>query len=84
MGLASTTLRGIVHGKTIELLSELGLPEGQEVTVIVQPNSPLTEADRNAAMLRAFGAWADDAEELDKYLELARQHRKIGRREIEP
>jgi hypothetical protein len=35
-------------------------------------------------MLRAYGAWADEAEDLDQYLELARQHRKVGRREIQP
>ena len=32
---------------------------------------------------RSFGAWADDAEELDKYLEWNRQQRKVDRREIE-
>jgi uncharacterized protein (DUF433 family) len=34
-------------------------------------------------MRRSFGAWADDAEELDKYLEWARQQRKVSRRGIE-
>ena len=28
---------------------------------------------------RAFGAWSDDAEELDRYLEWNRQQRKVGR-----
>jgi len=32
---------------------------------------------------RSFGAWAEDAEELDKYLEWNRQQRKLSRREIE-
>lgn len=27
---------------------------------------------------RSFGAWAEDAEELDKYLEWTRQQRKIN------
>jgi hypothetical protein len=35
----STIFRGIVHGKTIELDQELGLPEGQSVEVTVQPVS---------------------------------------------
>jgi uncharacterized protein (DUF433 family) len=30
----------------------------------------------------SFGAWAEEAEELDKYLEWTRQQRKISRREI--
>jgi uncharacterized protein (DUF433 family) len=32
---------------------------------------------------RSFGAWAEDGEELDKFLEWNRQQRKIPRREIE-
>ncbi len=34
------------------------------------------------AMRRSFGAWANDAEELDKYLEGNRQQRKMRRKEI--
>jgi uncharacterized protein (DUF433 family) len=34
-------------------------------------------------MRRSFGAWAEDAAELDKYLEWNRQQRKVNRREIE-
>jgi hypothetical protein len=33
---------------------------------------------------RSFGAWAEDAEELDRYMEWSRQQRKIGRPELEP
>src|ERR1700722_10561747 len=33
---------------------------------------------------RSFGAWADDSEELDKFLEWNRQRRKLKRREIDP
>ena len=138
-----TTLRGVVHGRTIELAQEPGLPDGQAVTVEIEPvaepkppPSPPTEAppwwlDRlevNPAVVpgrfvikgtrlqaealvallaegrteqdllaahpeltaediaavreyakispglrRSFGAWAEDAEELDKYLERNRQ-----------
>jgi hypothetical protein len=32
---------------------------------------------------RAFGAWTDASEELDRYLEWNRQQRKVGRPEIE-
>ena len=31
----------------------------------------------------SFGGWAEDAEELDKYLEWTRHNRKLSRREIE-
>jgi hypothetical protein len=33
---------------------------------------------------RSAGAWAEDAEELDQYLEWVRQQRKVGRPELEP
>jgi hypothetical protein len=74
-------LRGVVHGKTIELEGEPGLPDGQAVAVIVQPlkEKPLPPGE---GIRRSAGAWADDAEELDKFLEWNRQQRKIGRPEV--
>ena len=80
MANAHTILKGIVHGKLIGLEHEAGLPDGQPVSVTVQPllekRLPPGEGIRRSA-----GAWADDAEELDKFLEWNRQQRKLGRRE---
>jgi hypothetical protein len=36
----TTSLKGIVHGKVIELDQEPGLPDGQQVSVTLQPISP--------------------------------------------
>jgi uncharacterized protein (DUF433 family) len=36
-----------------------------------------------AGLRQSFGGWAEDAEELDKYLEWTRQQRKVRRREVE-
>jgi hypothetical protein len=101
----SAPLRGIVRGRTIELETEIGLPDGQNVTVLVEAitNSSLvpiakTETQRRWNMAqaevahlqpgeglkRSFGAWADDADELDNYLKVNRQRRKISRPGIEP
>jgi hypothetical protein len=81
-------LRGVAHAKIIELESELALPEGQPVTVMVQPaptgGGAADQLPPGEGLRRAFGAWADDAGELDKYLQWNRQQRKIGRPEIEP
>ncbi len=80
-----TLLKGIVHGKTIELELEPGLPEGQVVSVTVQPLAP--EASRmppGEGIRRSAGGWAEDSQELDEYLEYVRQQRKVGRRELEP
>ena len=46
------------------------------------------EAVRNYARVpeglrRSFGGWADDAEELDRYLDWTRRQRKLRRHEIE-
>lgn len=69
-------MRGVVHGKMIELEGDLNLPEGQQVTVIVQPVLSPEEAIR-----QSFGGWAEDAEELDKFLEGLRRDRQQERPE---
>jgi uncharacterized protein (DUF433 family) len=147
-------LQGVVHGRVIELERELGVPDGETVTVTVQyakirppeefpedlPRAELwadrlvldpsvlpgerivkgtklaaeplvAEIERGASnqavlqahpeltpedveALRVFarvpawirrtaGAWAEDAQELDEYLEWTRQQRKSGHRGIE-
>jgi uncharacterized protein (DUF433 family) len=136
------TINGVIHGKTIELEREPGLPEGQRIAVDVRPldEPPVwlerfavdpavrpgsfvikgtrlvvddlvhlvaagqcdedlrqkypelsvadLEAVRNYARVpeglrRSFGGWADDAADLDEYLDWTRQQRKLRRREIE-
>lgn len=102
-----SVFKGVVRGKTIELESEPGLPEGQEVTVTVKPvvvpdpSAPppfSAESQRRweeawaqvkdlppgEGLRRSAGGWAEDAEELDQYLEWARQQRRGDRREHEP
>lgn len=78
------TFKGVIHGKTIELENDLGLPDGQQVSVTIEPVSPRGLDATREGLRRAFGAWADDADDLDRYLEWNRQQRKIGRPEIEP
>jgi hypothetical protein len=81
-------LRGIVHGRTIELDSESGLPDGQCVTVVVEPALAVAKSvdtlPAGAAMRRAFGAWAADAVELDEFLQWNRRQRHVDRGEMEP
>jgi hypothetical protein len=80
-----TGLRGVIRGKLIELEQEPGLPDGQQVCVTVEPISPSsspTSPEALEALRRAAGAWADDAEELDRYLEWNRRQRKGSRPEI--
>lgn len=78
-------LKGVIHGKVIELEDEPGLPDGQEVSVTLEPvSSPTspTSPEALAALRRAAGAWAGDDQELDRYLEWNRQQRNGSRPEI--
>ena len=75
----STIIRGVVHGKIIELDEELGLPEGQTVQIIVKV-VPASHKP-GEGLQKAFGGWSDEAEELDEYLEWNRKQRKQGRPE---
>ncbi len=81
-------LRGVVHGRMIELDNEPGLPDGQLVTVVVQATPVASEGSDvsgcGSGLRRAFGVWADDAAELDEYLEWNRRQRSTSRSEIEP
>ena len=85
MATPATVRRGVVHGKTIELDEETGLSDGQKVNVLVQPiESGAQRLPSGEGLRRACGGWAEDAEELDAYLEWNRQQRKISRPEIAP
>lgn len=70
------TMRGVVHGKTIEVEGELNLPEGQEVAIIVQPLLSPEEAIRRSA-----GGWSDDPEGVDRFVEEMRRLRSLERPE---
>jgi hypothetical protein len=60
---AVNILKGTVHGKTIELEKEPGLPDGQAVSVTLIAALPPGEGLR-----RSFGSWAEDAADLDSFL----------------
>lgn len=62
--LVSIIYQGIVHGRTIELDVAPELPDGQTVTVIVQPST--NKLPPGEGLRRAFGSWAEDADELDR------------------
>jgi hypothetical protein len=70
-----TVLNGTIRGKVIELDREAGLPDGQAVTVTVAPLQQ-RRLPPGEGIRRSAGAWADDADELEKILEWNRQERK--------
>jgi hypothetical protein len=98
MNEAPMVWKGVVHGKIIELEQATGLPEGQVVTVTIEPlavptdalhrweeaRADVTSLPPGEGIRRSAGGWAEDAEELDQFLEWVRQQRKVGRRGLEP
>ena len=77
-------IRGSVHGKTIELDDETGLPDGQKVAVTVRPVTNDKQApDAGEGLKRAFSGWSDDIAGLDEFLRWNRRQRKVNRAEPE-
>jgi hypothetical protein len=79
---SKTVLKGVVHGKTIELEDESGLPDGQQVSVIVQPTTPVVTLAPGEGIRQSAGAWADAGEELDAWLEELQRSRQQDRSEL--
>jgi hypothetical protein len=69
---ANTSVNGIVHGKTIELEQETGMPDGTRVQVAVVPRPTLPPGE---GLRRSFGSWAGDDANLDEFLKQVRQSR---------
>ncbi len=70
---------GVLHGQSIELDRLPSLPDGSKVDVIVS-QVKLSNADRSHKLRELFGGCAEDADELDKYVEWNRQQRQVSRR----
>ena len=56
--MSNSIFKGVVHGKTIELEQEPGLPDGQAVTVEVRPMEEKRPAADTAGILRSKRGWA--------------------------
>jgi hypothetical protein len=78
--ISPSNLRGVIHGKTIELSKDPGLQEGQEVEITLRP---MTKAETlGAGLLRCAGALAgswqpEDDAILDEIQE--GRNRSVGR-----
>lgn len=70
-----TLIRGTVRGKTIEVEEDLGLPDGQQVTVSVQP-----VREPGEGIKRSAGSWSDDPDGVDQFLDEMRRLRKLDRK----
>ena len=75
-----TSFRGVVRGRVIELDHEPGLPDGQAVRVTLRTDDLVPDASPGEGLRRAFGAWGDDAEGVDRFLAWNHDQRKRDRR----
>ncbi|HEY2882241.1 MAG TPA: hypothetical protein VGJ15_07395 [Pirellulales bacterium] len=75
-------LLGVIHGKTIELDSDPGLIDGEEVVVVVQPAQ---KKEKPGEGIRASAGSFADWPEADKYLEeiLMERKRESSRENLE-
>lgn len=83
MNLSEMIFQGTVHGRTIEIDRDLGLPDGQAITIVVK-SVPARPADYETLVRRLSGAWASDGPELDQFLRECRQDDSGERPELEP
>jgi len=72
-------VKGIVHGRTIELEQDSGLAKGQSVTVTLRPMLKSGEGVR-----QAIGSWAEDSAQLDTFIEQVYRDREDDRPQPTP
>ena len=73
-------IKGIKRGQTIELLKELAIPDGSEITVEVPDAQLISKAERWERLNAVIGAWKDDPEITEIFAEMDRErHADLGR-----
>jgi len=72
-------IKGIIRGKTIELLESLPVPDGLEIFIEIPDNLPV-ESDEKWEQLQAIiGAWKNDEEITKIFDEIDRErHADLG------
>ena len=82
MSKTTEVLRGIVHGKSIELEHPLPMPDGSQIELIVK-RTPISTEQRNQRLEAIFGSCEQDSEDLDDFLGWNREQRKHSRPELD-
>ena len=82
MSKTTEVLRGIVHGKSIELEHPLPMPDGSEIELMVK-RIPISAEQRKQRLEAIFGSCETDAEDLDDFLDWNREQRKHSRPEVD-
>lgn len=73
------TMLGIIHGKTIELQQETGVPDGQEVEIVIRSIIARPSSEPWGEGLRRCAGALAGAPGLDEDMERILNERKIAR-----
>ena len=84
-------IKGIKRGQTIELLEQVDVPDGTEVSLEVEilsnlDNSskpPLTDEERLAKLNELFGAWKDQPDLDEIFAQIDRERHAYRGRQID-
>jgi hypothetical protein len=71
----TVNVNGVIHGNTIKLERDAGLPDGQAVSVEVRPRENAETIPPLERLKRSFGACENEAAELDEFLLQVRKDR---------
>lgn len=66
-------IKGIKRGKTIEILEEIHVPDGQEIIIEISEVQLMSEEETQKGLQEVFGAWKDDAEIAEIFAEIDRE-----------
>ena len=83
MSTSGKVLRGVVHGRMIELDHPLAMPDGCEIEVTIRRKEMDVE-ERRQRLQALFGSCATEADELDGFLDWNQKQRRQTRPEIDP
>lgn len=75
-------LRGIVHGKSIELEHPFPMPDGTAIELLVR-HMPISAEQRRQRLEAIFGSCEADAQDLDDFLSWNREQRHHFRPEFD-
>ena len=82
MSKTTEVLRGIVHGKSIELEHPLSIPDGSVIELVVK-RAPINAEQRQQRLEAIFGSCTADSEDLDDFLNWNRDQRRRSRPEVD-
>ena len=82
MSKTTEVLRGIVHGRSIELEHPLPMPDGSEIELVVK-RTPISREQQKQRLEAIFGSCEQDSEDLDEFLNWNREQLKHNRAELD-